>query len=301
MALRKATKYNLMAGNLSLPELAARYHISDIYGATIAYFSSEEGGRNDLRAVTDRICCYEMNLIQEGTATVTIAGKRHQLGKGSLLVLTPYQPAKCEFDENVVSEGLLIDRMFYDSIPATALDTDAMIPGIPSQYNNVYQLNDRQIGELSGIFQQTRQAIRYMHLYKQEMIQSLVHVSKLYISELPYDRTVMTPDFRHKENIYKIFLHLAETNFKQERQIQFYADKLNISTTYLSRVVKEISGNTVNDHLTRRVFHEACNLLKSTDRTMGEIAYDLGFKDQSAFTNFFKLHSGRSPKSYRAS
>jgi hypothetical protein len=81
-----------MQGNLSLPELAARYHISDIYGATIAYFSSKECGRHDLRAVTDRICCYELNLIIEGTATVNIGGKNHLLGKNSLLLLTPYQP-----------------------------------------------------------------------------------------------------------------------------------------------------------------------------------------------------------------
>lgn len=289
-----------MQRNLSLPELAARYHISDIYGATIAYFSSEEGGKNDLRAVTDRICCYEMNLILEGSAKVTIAGKEHLLGKGSMLVLTPYQPAQCEFQSDVVSEGLLVDRVFYDSVTTTNLETDVQIPGLPSQYNTVYQLNERQISELTGLFQQARQAIRYIHIYKLEMIRSLVHIIKLYVSELPYDKAVVTTDFRHKENIYKIFLHLAETNFKKERQIQFYADKLSITTTYLSRVIKEISGNTVNDHLTRRVFHEACNMLKATDYTIGEIAFELGFKDQSAFTNFFKLHAGCSPKAYRS-
>jgi AraC-like DNA-binding protein len=137
------------------------------------------------------------------------------------------------------------------------------------------------------------------HLYKPEMIRSLVHVTKLFLSELPLGARVATADLRHKENIYKIFLHLADMNFRRERQMRFYADKLNISTTYLSRVVKEISGDTVNDHLTRRVFHEACNQLKASDRTMGEIARSLGFKDQSAFTNFFKLHAGCTPKAYR--
>ena len=70
-----------MQGNLSLPELAARYHISDIYGATIAYFSSKECGRHDLRAVTDRICCYELNLIIEGTATVDHWWQKSSVGQ----------------------------------------------------------------------------------------------------------------------------------------------------------------------------------------------------------------------------
>lgn len=286
-------------GNLSLPELAARYGIKDIYGANIAYFSSEEGGVSDLRAVTDRICCYEMHLILSGFADVDIAGHKHHLDHGSLLVLTPYQPAKCRFSPHTVTEGLLIDRVFYDSISSTDFSGDVEIPGIPSRFNTVYQLTESQTQELSGIFCQIQKAIHYMHLYKMEMIQSMVHIFKLFISELPFKDNVLTPDFRNKENIYKIFLHLSERNFRKERQIQFYADKIGITTTYLSRVVKEISGTTVNDHLTRRVYHEACNLLKTTTKTMGEIAYELGFKDQSAFTNFFKLHAKCSPKTFR--
>ncbi len=286
-------------GNLSLPELAARYGIKDIYGANIAYFSSEEGGVSDLRAVTDRICCYEMHLILSGFADVDIAGHKHHLDHGSLLVLTPYQPAKCRFSPHAVTEGLLIDRVFYDSISSTDLSGDVEIPGIPSRFNTVYQLTESQTQELSGIFCQIQKAIHYMHLYKMEMIQSMVHIFKLFISELPFKDNVLTPDFRNKENIYKIFLHLSERNFRKERHIQFYADKIGITTTYLSRVVKEISGTTVNDHLTRRVYHEACNLLKTTTKTMGEIAYELGFKDQSAFTNFFKLHAKCSPKTFR--
>lgn len=286
-------------GNLSLPELAARYGIKDIYGANIAYFSSEEGGVSDLRAVTDRICCYEMHLILSGFADVDIAGHKHHLDHGSLLVLTPYQPAKCHFSPHAVTEGLLIDRVFYDSISSTDFSGDVEIPGIPSRFNTVYQLTESQTQELSGIFCQIQKAIHYMHLYKMEMIQSMVHIFKLFISELPFKDNVLTPDFRNKENIYKIFLHLSERNFRKERHIQFYADKIGITTTYLSRVVKEISGTTVNDHLTRRVYHEACNLLKTTTKTMGEIAYELGFKDQSAFTNFFKLHAKCSPKTFR--
>lgn len=286
--------------NLSLPELAAHYGIKDIYGAGIAYFSSQESGKSDFRAVTDRICCYDMHLILNGSADVNTAGHKYHLEQGSLLVLTPYQPALCRFSPEAVTEGLLIDRVFYDSISPTDLSDDLQIPGLPSCFNTVYQLTESQTQELSGIFGQIQKAIHYMHLYKTEMIQSLVHIVKLFIRELPFRNNMLTPDFRHKENIYKIFLHLSEMNFRRERQILFYADKIGITTTYLSRVVKEISGTTVNDHLTRRVYHEACNLLRTTTKTIGEIAYELGFKDQSAFSNFFKLHAHCSPKSYRS-
>ena len=88
-------------------------------------------------------------------------------------------------------------------------------------------------------------------------------------------------------------------NFRKERQICFYADKLNVSTAYLSRLVKEISGSTVNDHVSSLLYKEICNLLKQSDMTMGEIADSLHFSDQSALSNFFKLRSGMSPLAYR--
>lgn len=288
-----------MPANLTLPELAARYNIRDIYGATIAYFSSEEGGLHDLRALTDRICCYELNLMLEGSARVQLGGHGYSIGPGSLLVLTPYQPVRIEAEAGATSVGLLVDSGFYDGIMLTNQGTDAQIPGIPSRYNTIYRLSEEQTEGLAGIFNQIRRAIHYMHLYKEEMLRALMHICKLYISELPYNGNSLTPDFRHKENIYRIFLHLVETNFRRERQLQFYADKLGVSTTYLSRVVRELSGNTVNDHITNRTFHEACNMLSSTDKTIGEIAFALGFKDQSALTNFFKLHAHCSPREYR--
>lgn len=288
-----------MPANLTLPELAARYNITDIYGATIAFFSSEEGGRHDLRSLSNRICCYELNLLLGGRAQVSLGGRDYNVGRGALLVLTPYQPVSIESETDTTSVGLLVDSGFYDSILLTNQGTDAQIPGQPSRYNTIYQLSEEQTTGLAGIFSHIQRAIHYVHLYKEEMLRALMHICKLFISELPYNGNSLTPDFRHKENIYRIFLHLVETNFRRERQLQFYADKLGVSTTYLSRVVKEISGNTVNDHITNRTFHEACNMLSSTDKTIGEIAFALGFKDQSALTNFFKLHAHCSPREYR--
>ena len=286
-------------GNLTLPELAARYKIKYLYGASIAYFSSEESGVNDFRAITDRICCYEVNLILRGEAHIVANGREHHLGAGSLMILTPYQPVSCDFSDTVLSEGLLLDSDFCDDIPVNNNETDALIPNVISKYNYIYQLDKAQTEELRGIFAQIKKAIQNVHLYKLDMIRSLVHICKLFVNELPFETHVITADFRHKENIYKIFLHLASRYFRKERHIQFYADKLNITSTYLSKVVKEISGNTVGEILTRQVFHEACTILKSSDKTIGEIADILGFNDQSAFTNFFRMHAKCTPSAYR--
>lgn len=131
------------------------------------------------------------------------------------------------------------------------------------------------------------------------MIKSMFNVLKLIIDELPYEQCCITHDLGHKKEVYEIFLHHLYRNFRKERQIRFYADKLNVSTAYLSRLVKEISGSTVNDHVSSLLYKEICNLLKQSDMTMGEIADSLHFSDQNALSNFFKLRSGMSPLAYR--
>ena len=130
----------------------------------------------------------------------------------------------------------------------------------------------------------------------------LVHVVQLLFSELLYGGEIQpSHDLTNKQNIFKIFIHLASRNFKKERHIKFYADKLNITTTYLSRTVKEMSGQTVNSYLNTFLYNEICKLLRSSSYNISEISDILFFNDQSALTNFFKSRSGMTPVAYRRS
>ncbi|MGI6233478.1 MAG: helix-turn-helix domain-containing protein [Prevotella sp.] len=284
---------------LSLPELAARYKISDLCGASVAYFSSDEAGVHDLRNFTNRISCYELQLICQGNAWMKIAGQTQLLKPGDLLIMTPFQSADCYFPDGLVTEGLLIDSQFYEQVRVRDQSLDMPLSEVPQTSNMIWHLDEHRRTEFSGLLQQIRKSIQTEHLYKMEMIRSLVHVCLLFVSDLPFEARSLGADVRHKENIFKIFLHLAVNNFREQRQIQFYADKLCISSTYLSRVVKEVSGNTVGDHLALLTYNEACNLLLHSDKTVGEISFELHFHDQPAFTNFFKQHSGTTPLRFK--
>ncbi|MDD6953639.1 MAG: AraC family transcriptional regulator [Prevotella sp.] len=285
-------------GNLSLPQLAERYHIRSIFGDSIAYYSSSEGGERDLRAVSNSICCHEFHLIHQGTASVNMGGEDIALHRGDLLLLHPFQPVDCHFPPEVESEGLLLeDEVYQRQLQLGGSDVSIQNLGKPAPF--LFHLDEGQLAELGGILKQIKHTIDYTHIYKEEMLHSLVHVCLLFISELPFDRRLVTPDFRHKQNILQIFFTLAHKYFRTERQIGFYADKLNISSTYLSRVVRELTGNSINHYLNNLTFEEACTLLRTSDKNIGEIALGLHFNDQSAFTNFFKAHAGCSPKSYQ--
>ena len=101
------------------------------------------------------------------------------------------------------------------------------------------------------------------------------------------------------EIIMEDFLKLVLKYCKQERSLSFYADRLYITTKYLSVAVKNVSGKTAGQWLDDYIILEAKSLIKTTDMTIQQISDELNFPSQSFFGKFFKREVGMSPKQYR--
>lgn len=101
--------------------------------------------------------------------------------------------------------------------------------------------------------------------------------------------------------IYEKFMGLVSRYHLEHRTVNFYADKLYISTKYLARVVKQASGHTASYWIDSYVILEAKNLLRYSDITIKEIAFRLNFTNQSVFHKYFKAHTGLTPLEYRNS
>lgn len=95
------------------------------------------------------------------------------------------------------------------------------------------------------------------------------------------------------------FVGLVHGNCRKEREVGFYADKLCISTRYLSTIVRNTVHSSAKEFIDRSVILEIKMLLRSSDFSVQEIAYRLNFPDQSYLGRFFKKHTGESPTEYR--
>ena len=102
------------------------------------------------------------------------------------------------------------------------------------------------------------------------------------------------------ERVFANFMRLVSQHFVAHHDLAFYAGHLNMTTTYLSRIVKKMSGHTVH-FISQALASEATVLLKTTDMSVTEIAYRLHFADQASFTKFFVRMKGMSPRLYRKS
>lgn len=95
------------------------------------------------------------------------------------------------------------------------------------------------------------------------------------------------------------FHSLVEHHFKTQKSISFYAKHLCITPNYLSVVCRKQYKMSALDFIQERVLLEAKRLLHSSDHLIKEIAFDLGFKNLSHFSYFFKSKTGLTPKEYK--
>ncbi|WP_449399025.1 helix-turn-helix domain-containing protein [Chryseobacterium wanjuense] len=92
-----------------------------------------------------------------------------------------------------------------------------------------------------------------------------------------------------------------EHNYKENKALKFYADALHISERHLNRMLKETTSMTAAEMIRGRTVLEAKRLLGFTNLNIAEIAWHLGYDDNSYFTKIFKKETGLTPLTYRAS
>ncbi|MDR2235291.1 MAG: helix-turn-helix transcriptional regulator [Chryseobacterium sp.] len=97
----------------------------------------------------------------------------------------------------------------------------------------------------------------------------------------------------------RAFRILVRKNFKTLKSPSGYAELLNISRSYLTEVVREVTGKPAQYWIHQEILTEAKRSLFFTGLTVKEIAYELGYSDHAYFTRLFSKLEGKSPSEFR--
>lgn len=109
-----------------------------------------------------------------------------------------------------------------------------------------------------------------------------------------------SPRTRSKE-LCREFVKLVMTHYHTQRNVTFYAETLGISTTHFCSIVKKETGKTALEIIVAIVIADMKAQLKSTDLSIKEIAFSLGFNNMSFFNRYFKRYMHMTPLEYRNS
>jgi len=240
-----------------------------------------------------------LGICLQGNAKLKIDLREYTLIPNSIFTILPNQIFEpIEKTDDHYTEILFFSIDFINSIPLPK-DFDVMhrmknCPCLPISEENM----DEVVEYYSFI---SKALENKKHIHKEEIRKSLLYalialIGSLYIeSEAETELKVNS----RGENIVEEFSKLLMKYHRKERNASFYADKLCISTQYLSRTLKKITGRSVNIWITEAVILEARILLKSSNMTVLQISEELNFPNPSFFVRYFKQYSGMTPSKYR--
>jgi len=102
-----------------------------------------------------------------------------------------------------------------------------------------------------------------------------------------------------QSSTFKTFLLTLEENFRRPEGVDFYAEKLFMSSRNLNIICHNIMQLSVSELIETRKLIEAKNLLIATDKSIAEIGFELGYNEKSYFTSVFKRKAGMTPSEFR--
>ena len=144
---------------------------------------------------------------------------------------------------------------------------------------------------------------QHIHSFQEEVVtlalqMFLTDLDNLYLKKGKYQ---IADSLSRKEELFADFQTLLWEHCKKNHNVKFYADKLCITTQYLSSILKEQSGKSASQWIHETLITEAKSMLKSPRLNVQQVANKLNFPDQSTFGKFFKKHTGTSPMNFRKS
>lgn len=239
-------------------------------------------------------------ICREGSATVSIDLKEYEIGQGDQVVLLP----GTIFRINGMSGNFTISLFGFpvDMFQESAFRMESGFFGFLKE-NPHYTLSADDTAAGEGLMR----AAEAVYADKENRFRNLIAKNLLQAFLLDiYDKCYrfFSPQLieggNRQDEIFKKFMALAHEYSATEREVTFYANKLCISTKYLTGICRRVSGypaKAIIDHL---AMLEIKVLLQSTEMSIQEIADRMNFPDQSYLGRYFKRHEGLSPKEYRA-
>jgi AraC-like DNA-binding protein len=140
------------------------------------------------------------------------------------------------------------------------------------------------------------------HPFLQEITKSLFRVVYCEIAAVYKKSPPITQEMvSRKEFLVRKFMFLLTKKYTKHRDVDYYAQKLCITPRYLSSVIKEKTGNGASFWINDMIIKKAKSLLYDNKLSIMQISDELCFPNPSFFGQYFKKHTGMTPKKFRDS
>jgi len=228
----------------------------------------------------------------------------YDFSEGTLMFTAPYQVLSPDPNiRQIEGWGLYIHPDFLNASEKGHKLTDLSFFGYDT--NEALHISEAEKNILEECLQNIQREISTnLDKHSYNLIISNLELFFAYCSRF-YDRQFLTRGkvsndtiqrFERLLNDYFAGQTLIETGLPD---VKYFASRLDLSANYLSDLLNKYTGKTTQEHIHLKLTEKAKSLLWGTERSISEIAYDLGFEHPSHFTKLFKSRTGMSPREFR--
>lgn len=231
-------------------------------------------------------------LLEKGTVSIEIDFQKYEIKESSVIYIHPDQVHYTTAVENI-------------TVSTWALNNESLNPEYLKLLEEIRPVKPLVLDPetFSLISEAITLSLKFYDRKNEKLYHSLLKdsgnaLTALVISQY-LEHTTSTGKLSRFEIVTKSFKELLERNYTTIKRPTDYAQILNISTPYLNECIKNTTGHSVSYHIQQRIILEAKRLLYHSDKSVKEIATELGYDDYPYFSRFFTKVVGMTPLVFR--
>lgn len=261
-------------------------------GISIERISFKDSFSFEVREQAHRHDRHSFFLLENGAVSIEIDFQKYDIVPSSIIYMHPNQVHRITKFENVTVVSWIISnenlnpeylRLLEDITPAKPMELSKESFSIISEGISLCMMLSERKGD------------KLHHSLMRDSCNTLIG---LVISQY-VEQSKSADPFSRFEIVTQTFRRMLESNYTISKRPAEYAQKLNISTSYLNECVKNTTGHSVSYHIHQRIILEAKRLLYHSGRSVKEIAAELGYDDCPYFSRLFTKIAGMTALAFR--
>lgn len=245
---------------------------------------------------------YSMIWVTEGRGTIMADFSTYDFEPNALFAFSPYQPFMFSGHENLKGVAIYFHPDFFC---IHKHHKEVACSGV--LFNNIYQppltiMDEVSVNTFNLMIDQIKTEMQNPALAQHELLVSYLKILLITGSRLKTQQHAKAGEAvaGNKEPfILQNLKDAIETHYRTKHSAGDYANVLNISAKALAKITKTHFNKTLTALIAERIIIEAKRELYLTNKSVKEIAYELGYTDEFYFSRFFKTNADVSPQLYR--
>jgi AraC family transcriptional activator of pobA len=249
---------------------------------------------------------YKISYKKNLTGKIKYGQNYYDFDEGGLSFISPNQVISSAEDEKDYSGYTLL--FHPDFIRNYHLDTKIKTFGFFSySVNEALFLSDKEKQIIFSVFENIREELNStIDDFSQDVVVSHIEVllnysNRFYRRQFITRKAVNHDLLTHLEQILNAYFEQEEALQKGLPTVEYLAVQLNVSPRYLSDLLRSLTGQNAQQHIHDKLIEKAKEYLTSTNLSVSEIAYQLGFEQPQSFNRLFKKKTNHTPIEYKQS